>query len=385
MIPALVYWSLWLTYQKTLKEQSCFPSSKQKFLWGPGAVFLKRAPGRRRHLYIPVFLLLVCVVELIHILRNVGTTGVVYAGYEGFSLSGFLKTAVQMTLSTHGWIILIQLAIIGILFYWKREKGEIASPIPLHTLLWPVILAGLIVVPQVTLYMKSGIQERYLLPGVMGYTFLMVVLLRYIRLNTPLSRGWKWKAKEKRPELIVLILLIIVVLLQLRVTRYTAIGFAVKGQQTNAWLRSIQQNTQPEDRILVITRMKKHYEATISLKIYMNFKMKRKNALFSPATLDIKPGKHIFWKQLNNDFHSRFPGFRLQDPDDRDRMQTILIFPGLEKRFLDSSASWFNPAQFERYTNAGGFVSYYKKGTGEHNRISPGTAGGKIMVDSGGN
>jgi hypothetical protein len=356
MIPALVSWKIWLTLKKlnhrATEDTEITEKEKKKVLPGNAV---------KQNLFPASMLLLVCVLELIHILKNVGTTGVVYAGYEGFSLPGFLKTAVQMTLSTHGWIILIQFAIIGILFYWKRKKGESVTPIPLHTLLWPVILAGLIAVPQVVLYMKSGIQGRYLLPGVMGYTFLMVVLPRYIRLNSPLSRQWKWKAKEKRPQLVMLFLLIIVILLQLRVTRYTAVGFAVEGQQINAWLRSIQQNTQPDDRVLVITRMKKHYEATISLKTYMNFKMKRKNALFSPVTLDIKPGKHIFWKQLNNYFFSHFPGFRLQDPEDRDRMQTILIFPGLEKRFLETSASWFKSAAYERYTNDGGYVSYYKK------------------------
>lgn len=343
MIPALIFLKLWLTCQKEKKPSfsSCL---------------------RVENIFTGLVLLLVCAVELIHILRNVGTTGVVYAGYEGFTVAKFLKTLMQITMSTHGWVILIQLALIGIVFYVKSKKQKItALLIPLPTLLWPVILAGLIVVPQVALYMKSGIQERYLLPGIIGYTFLMVELLRYVRLNVLLSRELKWKAKEKWPGMIVIILLIIVALLQLRVTRYTAIGFAVEGQQTNAWLHSIQQNTQPDDRILVITRMKKHYEATISLKIYMNFKMKRENALFSPTTLDIKPSKHIFWKQLNNDFYSRFPDFRLQNPEDRDRMQTILIFPGLEQKFLDSSAPWFKPAQFERYTNDGGYVSYYKR------------------------
>jgi hypothetical protein len=342
MIPAVMFLKIWLTYQKEEKPScsSCL---------------------RGENIVISVILLLIGIVELLHILKNVGTTGVVYAGYEGFSLSGFLKTAAQMTLSTHGWIILIQFAIIGILFYWKRKKGESASLIPLHTLLWPVILAGLIMAPQVTLYMKSGIQERYLLPGVMGYTFLMVVLLRYIRLNSPLSRQWKWKAKEKRPQLIVLILLIIVVLLQLRVTRYTAIGFARDGQHTNAWLQSIGENTGAEDQVLVVTRMKKYYEASISLKTYMDFKMKRRNVLFSPVTLNIKPSKHIFWNQLNSDFYSHFPGFRLQNPDDRDRVQTIIIFPSLEKRFLEMSVLWFKLAAFERYTNDGGYVSYYKR------------------------
>ncbi|NIM13825.1 MAG: hypothetical protein GTO45_17275 [Candidatus Aminicenantes bacterium] len=343
MIPALIFLKLWLTYQKEEKPScsSCL---------------------RGENIVISVVLLLVCIVELIHILRNVGTTGVVYAGYEGFTVTKFLKILIQMTMSTHGWVILIQLVLIGIVYYVKSKKHKITALLtPLHTLLWPVILAGLIVVPQVALYMKSGIQERYLLPGAIGYTFLMVVLLRYVRLNTLLSRELKWKAKEKRPQLVVLILLIIVALLQLRVTRYTAIGFARDGQHTNAWLHSIQQNTQPQDLVLVITRMKKHYEASISLKTYMDFKMKRKNTLFSPVTLDIKPSKHIFWKQLNNDFYSRFPGFRLQDPGDRDCVQTIIIFPGLEKRFLDFSAPWFKPAQFKRYTNDGGYVSYYKK------------------------
>jgi hypothetical protein len=351
MIPALVYWRIELNHRAT-EDTEITEKEKKKGFSGYAV---------KKNLFPTLMLLLVCVLELIHILKNVGTTGVFYAGYEGFSLSGFLKTAVQMTLSTHGWVILIQFAIIGSLFYWKRKKGESALLIPLHTLLWPVILAALIVAPQVALYMKSGIQERYLLPGAIGYTFLMVVLLRYVRLNSPLSREWKWKAKEKRPELIVLILLIIVALLQLRVTRYTAVGFAVEGQQTNAWLHSIQQHTRPQDLILVITHPIKYFETSVSFKAYLDIEMKRNNTLFSPTSLTIKPTRHTFWNHLNQRFFTCSPGFRLSNPGDRDRIQAIFIFPGLEKKFLAAFVQWFDPAQFDRYTNDGGYVSYYRK------------------------
>jgi hypothetical protein len=221
-----------------------------------------------------------------------------------------------------------------------------------------VVLAGLIVGPQIVLYMKSGMMERYLLPGVMGYTFLMVVLLRYIRETT----------SKKVVVIIAVLLLAVISLQQLRVTRYTAVGFAVEGKQINAWLQSIEQNTGDQDKILVITHIHKHYEAAFSLKMYLDEKSNRKNTLFSSANLKLESAIARFWKELNRYFFSQFKGFTLDNNEDRNRLQAILIFPGLEEKFLNASAHWFNPGQFRRYTNPGGYVSYYKDDEGHKER-----------------
>jgi hypothetical protein len=165
-------------------------------------------------------------------------------------------------------------------------------------------------------------------------------------------------------EFIVLLFLFALSLQQLRVTRYTANGFAREGRYTDGWFQSIRKNTRQQDLILVITHLRKYFETSVSFKAYLDIELDRKNTLFSPASLAIEPTKHTFWNHLNQPFFSSSPGFRLSNPGDGKRIQAILIFPGLEKKFLEAPVQWFPPAHFERYTNAGGYVSYYKSHIG---------------------
>jgi hypothetical protein len=348
IIPALVFWKIWLTRQKKQEPGPQDPTNSKQTAKGTwrDAVKENLIPG------IP--LLLVCLIELIHVIKNVGTTKIVYAGYEGFQLTNFIKTALQGFMAIHGWVILLLLLLClrrpGGLFSRKLPPWTPRKSFSLSYVFGAVVLTGLIVGPQIVLYMKSGMMERYLLPGIMGYTFLMVVVLRYIR-----ETGGK-----KIVTIIAVLLLAVITLQQLRVTRYTAIGFANEGKQINAWLQSIEQNTDEQDKILVVTHMRRYYEGSISLKIYLDEKSNRKNTLFSPVDLQAKSAAPRFWKELNRYFFSHFEGFTLENSEDRNRFQAILIFPGLEEKFLKASTPWFNPKQFKRYTNAGGYVSYYK-------------------------
>jgi len=343
IIPALVFWKIWLTWQQ--KQEHDKQTTKVTLIT---AVKENLIPG--------ILLLSVCLLELVHVIKNVGTTKIVYAGYEGFQITNFVKTGLQGFMAVHGWAILVLLVI----FCLRRPGGKRMAhgawrsalcALRASQVFWAVVLAGLIVAPQIVLYMKSGMIERYLLPGIMGYTFLMVVLLRYIR-----ETGGK-----KVLGIIAVLLLAVISLQQLRVTRYTAIGFAVEGIQIDAWLQSIEQNTREQDLILAITHIQKHYEASFSLKAYLDMKSNRKNTLFYPAHLQAKTTKSLFWKELNRYFFSQFKGFTLENSEDRNRFQAILVFPGLEERFLKASSHWFNPAQYKRCTNPGGYVSYYKK------------------------
>jgi hypothetical protein len=359
IIPALVFWKIWLTWQKKHEQSLQTPDNSKP------TTKVTLITAVKENLIPGILLLLVCLLELVHVIKNVGTTKIVYAGYEGFQITNFVKTGLQGFMAVHGWAILVLLVILCL----RRPGGGAGSPgllwrrifskrtcknFSLNQVFWAVVLAGLIVAPQIVLYMKSGMMERYLLPGIMGYTFLMVVLLRYIR-----ETGGK-----KVVIIIAVLLLAVISLQQLRVTRYTAIGFASEGKQINAWLQSIEQNTREQDLILVITHMQKHYEASFSLKAYLDMKSNRKNTLFYPAHLQAKSTKSLFWKELNKHFFSQFKGFTLENSKDRNRFQAILVFPGLEEKFLKASSHWFNPVQYKRYTHSGGYVSYYKT-TGE--------------------
>jgi hypothetical protein len=368
IIPALIFWKIWLTWQKKQEQSQQNPNN------GKQTAKVTLIDAVKENLSPGILLLLVCLLELVHVVKNVGTTKIVYAGYEGFQLGTFVKTGIQGFMAVHGWVIFVLLVILCL----RRPGGEsiahgawriafvakhfafLGSPrrgtcpphksFSVNQVFWAFVLAGLIVLPQIALYLKSGMMDRYLLPGIMGYTLLMVVLLRYTRENND----------KKVLSVIMIVLLAIISLQQLRVTRYTAIGFAFEGEQINAWLQSIEQNTGEQDKILVVTHIHRHYEASISLKRYLDVKSNRQNTLFSPANLQVKSAAALFWKELNRYFFSHFKGFTLENSEDRNRLQAILVFPGLEEKFLKASSHWFDPAKFKRYTNAGGYVSYYR-------------------------
>jgi hypothetical protein len=145
MIPALIFWKIWLTYQKGKTDN------------GEKTMPMPLLRSVRKNLTTAVILLLVCLVELVHIVKHVGTTGVAYAGYEGFNLLKFLETGIKMSIKIHAWVILLQLAVIGVItrLHVKSKESE-TTVTPLVNLLWPGILCGMILVPQVVLYTKSG-------------------------------------------------------------------------------------------------------------------------------------------------------------------------------------------------------------------------------------
>jgi len=76
-----------------------------------------------RKLWIPALLLILCVVELLHLLNTVGTGGTHYAGYDGFQLSTFFRTARQSLMAVHGWIILVQAAVVGLFLVLERKNS----------------------------------------------------------------------------------------------------------------------------------------------------------------------------------------------------------------------------------------------------------------------
>jgi len=352
MIPALVVWKIWLTDEKNKLNEN------------PSSFFI----AIKQNLAVIVLLSSVCLIELIYIVKIVGTTSIGYAGVEGFKPAFFLKTGWQSMMAVHGWVIVIELLVMAFLFYLKLKKSSkygvpAEGGVMYKNLLWMFVLAGMIVLPQIALYMKSGMMERYLLPGVIGYTILMVGLLKIIR-ETGDSMGLKRRFSKTIPEILILSFLIVICLQQLRVTRYTALGFSREGKQVNAFFKSIGKRTRTGDMLLIITHPRKYLEASVAFKAYLEIEMNRREMLFSSANLDIKPTKDTFWNHLNREFFSQRPGFRLNSPASREVIRGILIFPGLEERFLSAAASWFKPGLFDRYTNRGGYVGYYKKASG---------------------
>ncbi len=338
MLPALVFWKILLAYQ----QGSTTPSQKTM------------GHTIKENSITAAILLSVCLWELIHIYNGVTMMKIRYAGSQSLTVFELMKATTVNLLYLGGGLVVVLFVLLALFFYQRPPKDKTGL------ILSYLFLAAMITGPQILLYMKAGITERYQLPGKIGIILLILVLYQF--LNDYFKKSSVKKVWGKKILVVVLVMLVVITLNQLRITRYTAIGFTRAGHYIQAWFQSIAHHTGPTDITLVITNPITSMEASYALQIYMNTEMKRQNILFSTVQLDTINKKHnTFWGVLNNTFFARFKTFSLDKAEDRNLIRAILIFPGLEKKFLHYFAARFKAEQFKRYTNAGGYVSYYRE------------------------
>lgn len=124
--------------------------------------------------------------DIVFIKFFVGTTGMGYAGYEGFNAGPFISALVNYLYASHAWLVPV-----GLVLYMAQKPGSRG-----YGALLPVFLFFcLALLPQALLHAKSGVSERYLLPGVFGPVFTVVALMRLMRENgRPEGRASFWRA-----------------------------------------------------------------------------------------------------------------------------------------------------------------------------------------------
>lgn len=151
-IPALVFLKVWLTGKElnrgwfaALKAEAA-PSAVLLFLAGAEVVFIK---------------------------FFVGTTGIGYAGYEGFNAAPLIASFVNYLFASQAWLVPIGLAFaLAASGRDKKPWGEIIAVL---------VLLALSLVPQAALHAKSGVSERYILPGIFGVVFASFYFLKLTR------------------------------------------------------------------------------------------------------------------------------------------------------------------------------------------------------------
>jgi hypothetical protein len=157
-IPALLFLKVWLT-------------KKERRLGWPGALKAEALPV--------AVLLFLSGAAVLYIKLFVGTTGIGYAGYEGISAGPFLSALVNYLFASQSWLVALGFALaVSALPRERRPWGDIAAIF---------VLLGLSLLPQAALHAKSGVSERYILPGIFGLVFAAVYFLRLTR--EALSKG----------------------------------------------------------------------------------------------------------------------------------------------------------------------------------------------------
>ena len=276
-----------------------------------------------------VFISILCcffLAELLLVKFYIGLTPEIgYAGVDGFNIPSIIKATQNLSQAGYWWIILA--SFIGIRLTIKPPYSQ-SLPQILNVLSFPITLLFLVAVPQILLYAKSGIVQRYILPGILGYAFLIITLYNY------LNKNYKFAAK------LILLLIMITLSFNFSLAWDAAHTFALEGKSTVALLRTIEAKTQVNDPILIVSNPHLSYEWSFSIKKYLNYVSSRNNLYFDSY---VSP-KNSFYQKIEQ-FYNYQTLDKLKNKRD---LQCVVLFPYQKEIFLRNS-SWFLKDKFKQY------------------------------------
>jgi hypothetical protein len=300
------------------------------------------------------------VLESAAILFAVGTDRIGYAGVEGVGLRAVLVAAAKLV----GWPEVLALAGLGavVLLGTPRARRSPRDPIA------GLALACLAVGGQAFVYAKSGLSERYLVPGALAVALLLACLVRGAagpeQVAPSASRGGApWWRLDRRRLLGALSLAALVPLgaVRMRPMVTDSVIYARDGVETQAFLDAV--TRLPDDaRVVVAGGMAGVGEGFWSVHWYLALRGGRKQVSYlllePPATLDSFHGQLLERFRVDPLFPKFHPERGAGQPD------AIAVLRGEEAQFLRESAAWFDPAAYARVALPGTFALFTRKPRG---------------------
>jgi hypothetical protein len=294
-------------------------------------------------------LLLIVILEIFLIEYYVGTDKIGYAGVSAFNLTqlfqnikswwstGLFRDYAAILFVAVFFFIILSVLRFKLEFFTKNFKIEFISAL---------IFVLLVIIPQLVLYLKSGFYPRYRLPALIGFSFFVIFLYDYA------SKTFRFG------KLFFGAIVTFLLFSGFTTAIKSAEAFADDGKQTNDMFRYIESSTNADAIILVGADPAKNFEMGYSLKVYLNYMVKRSNLYV--MMLQRSNIYNDFEKSLIVDFSKFYGSNILEDIGDRSNIACIILLPGLEDKFLESSKDWFVLANYSRI-NFGDFVFYAKK------------------------
>lgn len=288
-----------------------------------------------------ISLLLVFLIEIYIILFVVGTNKLGYAGIDNSfnainfikSIYVFLRHNVYLYLILFGFFLLVQNLKSWKINLYKDFKNQL-------TYIFNIVIMLVIILPQMILYNKSGIFERYLLPLNFGFALLVIFLLKNVYESNNISLF------SKRAFTFAIIYVIY------SLFRYDTLPnaklFAQEGFSTNKFISTILNNTKSNDSILVVLNSSQNYEWGHSINRYMTIKANRKHINFLAVD---KPLNDDFEKNLDIRFLNTFREIIVNDINSNFSCIAVLPFStNLKiKEKLDSS-KLYKRNKFDSFT-----------------------------------
>lgn len=207
-------------------------------------------------LYKNLLLLLPLTVMFIELYFIKFYVGIGYSGLDTKFTENIHNILLTSLVFAKTYLNLLEVVLILMIISWFILKMRIRA------IFFPVVLFLLIVIPNIVLYAKSGLVERYLLPASFGLGFLVLSFVKSFEDNP----GWVKKLA---------LTLVILTFLPFMVTMYTnAIKFSKEGYSTKKLLSAISTNYVIGSQVMVIADPVELYEKSVSLKTYLFFEKK---------------------------------------------------------------------------------------------------------------
>jgi len=266
--------------------------------------------------------------------------------YSGVNISLFTSKTIFDFIYTVLKTDMFFLILLGIFIFFENElqKNKLNSEYlkkHIKTLFIIFGLISLIIVPQFIIYYKTGFIERYYLPYLIGYSFLLIYILKIIFESKSISSFLKY---------LYLSTLIIYLFIELSTKTIPSITFFSKEcKETTEIVNSIKNNQ--NDVLLVVMDPAQSSSKANSLKIYMEFLKIRKdfkydfvkkeniNKFFTDTTFYNKSLKYA---------ESLFGNNLIDSEKNNSDIDMILIFYGLNKPFIEKNKHWFKESEFKK-------------------------------------
>lgn len=171
---------------------------------------------------------MIFVVELLLIAFVIGTNNYSYVGLDkSITFRQYIETWHQAGHADLKWYRRFGVVMLMILLtYWEQSKK----------LLWEIALTMAIIVPQCVAYSKTALEERYILPSVLGFAFFFVIT------------GCHFRPLRGRRRMVYMLCLLLMLAAHGRVMLREAHYFAYRGEGIQTMLESTLALVQGTDR-----------------------------------------------------------------------------------------------------------------------------------------
>lgn len=331
IVPAILFFKVW------------YESSQNNL---PFAAALKQ------NIKLVVFFSFVIIAEIliIYYYKSISDHFIQYVDIDQdtFNPGNLLISLYRLTV-TKGYLLLIAPAMLfiflraALLPTWKKDVKNFILPL--------FILFLLIIIPQVLLYAKSLIFERYLLPGTLGSAVVIIFLEKYIQQH-----------KKKLAPLHKVFLPVCALLLCLQIFLMTrgAKMYAAEGFEARNMLETIMHNTTIDDTVLVVANPLGQSDKALSVKRYLNAPIggNRNNIFVEPIFDSVEVTDPVKNGVITN-FADATKGIRYADISKETSIPCITFFAKSKETFFQR----YNDIDTSQYRELrlGSFTVFLKK------------------------